>query len=281
MLPTLKQRCLVVFYLIAAILLACFLCFVRDTATGIPVLNYHQINDKDHNALTVPVADFEREMAYLKADGYTSITPEQLSDHLKYGKPLPEKPVMITFDDGYRDNYTNAFPILQKYGFTASIFLVSDFMGRFDNYLTWEQVQEMSEAGINMESHTLSHVELAGLPHDELYKQLMGGKLATEWKTLKFVKYMAYPCGNMDEAAMTAVKDCGYEGGFTVRYDLVHSWDDAYEMPRVPIFGNVQGSFLRFKLRLHGAALFGRLERLRAQLLQNGHTFLGNIVWLP
>lgn len=281
MLPTLKQRCLVVFYLIAAILFTSFLCFVRDTATGIPVLNYHQINDKDHNALTVPVADFEREMAYLKADGYTSITPEQLSDHLKYGKPLPEKPVMITFDDGYRDNYTNAFPILQKYGFTASIFLVSDFMDRFDNYLTWKQVQEMSEAGINMESHTLSHVELAGLPHDELYKQLMGGKLATEWKTLRFVKYMAYPCGNMDEAAMTAVKDCGYEGGFTVRYDLVHSWDDAYEMPRVPIFGNVQGSFLRFKLRLHGAALFGRLERLRAQLLQNGHTFLGNIIWLP
>lgn len=281
MLPTLKQRCLIVFYLIAAILFACFLCFVRDTATGIPVLNYHQINDKDHNALTVPVADFEREMAYLKADGYTSITPEQLSDHLKYGKPLPEKPVMITFDDGYRDNYTNAFPILQKYGFTASIFLVSDFMNRFDNYLTWEQVQEMSEAGINMESHTLSHVELAGLSHDELYKQLIGGKLATEWKTLKFVKYMAYPCGNMDVAAMTAVKDCGYEGGFTVRYDLVHPWDDAYEMPRVPIFGNVQGSFLRFKLRLHGAALFGRLERLRAQLLQNGHTFLGNIVWLP
>ena len=281
MLPTLKQRCLIVFYLIAAILFACFLCFVRDTATGIPVLNYHQINDKDHNALTVPVADFEREMAYLKADGYTSITPEQLSDHLKYGKPLPEKPVMITFDDGYRDNYTNAFPILQKYGFTASIFLVSDFMNRFDNYLTWEQVQEMSEAGINMESHTLSHVELAGLSHDELYKQLIGGKLATEWKTLKFVKYMAYPCGNMDVAAMTAVKDCGYEGGFTVRYDLVHPWDDAYEMPRVPIFGNAQGSFLRFKLRLHGAALFGRLERLRAQLLQNGHTFLGNIVWLP
>ena len=281
MLPTLKQRCLIVLYLIAAMLFACFLSFVRDGAAGIPVLNYHQINDQDHNALTVPVAEFEREMAYLKADGYTSITPEQLSDHLKYGQPLPEKPVLITFDDGYRDNYVNAFPILQKYGFTASIFLVSDFMDRFDNYLTWEQVQEMSEAGINMESHTLSHVELAGLPHDELYKQLMGGKLATEWKTLKFVKYMAYPCGSMDEASMTAVKACGYEGGFTVRYDLVHSWDDVYEMPRVPIFGNVQGSFLRFKLRLHGAPLFGRLERLRAQLLKNGHTFLGNIVWLP
>ena len=281
MLPTLKQRCLIVLYLILAVLFACFLSLVRDGATGIPVLNYHQINDKDHNALTVPVAEFEREMAYLKADGYTSITPEQLSDHLKHGKPLPEKPVLITFDDGYRDNYANAFPILQKYGFTASIFLVSDFMDRFDNYLTWEQVQEMSEAGINMESHTLSHVELAGLPHDELYKQLTGGKLATEWKTLKFVKYMAYPCGSMDDASMTAVKACGYEGGFTVRYDLVHSWDDAYEMPRVPIFGNVQGSFLRFKLRLHGAPVFGRLERLRAQLLKNGHTFLGNIVWLP
>ena len=220
-------------------------------------------------------------MAYLKAEGYTSITPEQLSNHLKYGSPLPPKPVMITFDDGYRDNYTNAFPILKKYGFTASIFLISDFMDRFENYLTWAQVQEMSEAGINMESHTLSHVELAGLPHDELYNQLMGGKLATEWKTLKFVKYMAYPCGTMDEASMAAVKDCGYDGGFTVRYDLVHSWDDPYEIPRVPIFGNFEGSFMRFKLRLHGAPLFGRLERLRKYLLNNGHSTLATLFYLP
>ena len=165
--------------------------------------------------------------------------------------------------------------------FRSSIFLISDFMDRFENYLTWEQVQEMSEAGINMESHTLSHVELAGLPHDELYNQLMGGKLATEWKTLKFVKYMAYPCGTMDEASMAAVKDCGYDGGFTVRYDLVHSWDDPYEMPRVPIFGNFEGSFMRFKLRLHGAPLFGRLERMRKYLLNNGHSTLATLFYLP
>ena len=127
MLPTLRQRCLVVLYLVIAVLFTSFLSFVRDASTGIPVLNYHQINDRDHNALTVPVSEFEREMAYLKAEGYTAITPEQLSNHLKYGSPLPPKPVMITFDDGYRDNYTNAFPILKKYGFTASIFLISDF----------------------------------------------------------------------------------------------------------------------------------------------------------
>ena len=80
---------------------------------------------------------------------------------------------------------------------------------------------------------------------------------------------------------MAAVKDCGYDGGFTVRYDLVHSRDDPYEMPRVPIFGNFESSFMRFKLRLHGAPLFGRLERMRKYLLNNGHSILATLFYLP
>lgn len=276
-----KQRALVIFYLLLSVLFTVFLAFVRDAATGIPVLNYHQINDEDNNSLTVATAEFDRQMAYLHDEGYHTITPDQLSAHLKYAAPLPKKPILITFDDGYEDNYQNAFPILQKYGMTATIFLVSDFMDRFDKYLTWQQVQEMSEAGIYMGSHTLSHFQLTGLSPEELHQQLMGGKLATEWKTFKFAEYIAYPCGSLNDEVLAETKNCGYQGGFTVTYDLVHSWGDEYTMPRIPIFGHNKHTFLKFKLRLHGAPFWGRLERLQASLLNSGHEKAARLIWLP
>ncbi len=281
MYPSPKQWVLILSYLLLAAVLSVLLCFMREAAQGIPVLSYHQINDTDCNALTVPTDEFDREMKYLHEKGYHTISPEQLTAYLQNGSPLPENPVLITFDDGYRDNYENAFPILQKYGMTATVFLVSDFMDRFDNYLTWQQVQEMSEAGFAMESHTLSHFELTSLPPSELHQQLEGGKLATEWKTRQFVEYIAYPCGSLNDEVLQAVQDCGYQGGFTVYYDLVYPGDDLYRMSRVPIFGHNDHSFLKFRLRLHGAPLWGRLERLRAALLRSGHTFAGNLIWLP
>lgn len=277
-----RQKCLVIIYLLLAILLTCVLALVRDGATGIPVLSYHQVGDSEPNSLTVPTAEFEKQMAYLSAEGYHTITPDELNAYLTTGAALPAKPVLITFDDGYRDNYENAFPILQKYGMTATIFLVSDFMDRFDNYLTWEQVKELSEAGIYMGSHTLSHFELTALSPEDLHLQLEGGKLATEWQTFKFVEYMAYPCGSYNDEVLSEAKNCGYKGGFSVRYALVHQGDNPYTLSRVPIFAyGSTHDFLKFKLRLHGAPLWGRLERLRFALQRTGHTTLAKLIWLP
>ena len=149
-----KQMLFIVIYLVANCLLAGFLWLVRENTLGIPVLNYHQINDTDHNAMTVTTEEFEREMAYLEANGYHAITPDQLVSYLHGGNKLPDKPVLITFDDGYEDNYLNAYPILKKHGFTATIFLISDYMGRFDKYLQWYQVKEMSADGFYMGCHT-------------------------------------------------------------------------------------------------------------------------------
>ena len=281
MVLSLKQWGLICLYLLIAVLLTGFLCLEREAARGVPVLSYHQVNDEDNNALTVPTAVFEQQMAYLHDNGYHAITPDQLNAYLTEGAPLPEKPVLITFDDGYRDNYENAFPVLQKYGMTATIFLISDFMDRFDKYLTWQQVQEMSEAGIYMGVHTLSHFELPGLSKAELYQQIEGGKLAIEWKTLKFTEYIAYPCGSYNADVLAVARDCGFKGGFTVRYDLVHPGDNPYLLSRVPIFGHNAHSFWKFKLRLHGAPLWGRLERLRAMLIRTGHPTMASIIWLP
>ena len=115
--------------------------FVRmASAPGVPVLNYHQVEDKDGNPLTLWTDQFEAQMAYLAAEGYTTITIDEMMDAYEHGTPLPEKPVIITFDDGYADNYENAYPILKKYGFKATIFLIYDFTNTYPNYLTWDQI---------------------------------------------------------------------------------------------------------------------------------------------
>ena len=110
---------------------------VQDDPRTVMVLNYHKVVD-EHMSLSVPLADFEQHMKWLKEYGYTSITPEELYEFIVNGSELPEKPVLITFDDGYKDNYTNAYPIMKKYGFKGTIFVVTGFFGVYDNYMTWE-----------------------------------------------------------------------------------------------------------------------------------------------
>ena len=93
-------------------------------------------------------------------------------DAWENGTPLPEKPVILTFDDGYVDNYKNAYPILEKYNLKGTIFLISDFVGTYPNYMTWAQVDEMQQSGlIDFESHTLSHPELDKIPSDQVQHQ--------------------------------------------------------------------------------------------------------------
>ena len=112
------------------IFLAIFaLCAYRmhSVTRAVPVLNYHQINDRDENSLTVHTDEFDEQMKYLSDNGYHAITPEEMMDAWENGTPLPEKPVILTFDDGYVDNYKNAYPILEKYNLKGTIFLISDF----------------------------------------------------------------------------------------------------------------------------------------------------------
>ena len=116
---------------------------MHTAAQSVPVLNYHQINDRDENALTVHTDQFEAQMKYLADNGFHTITPAEMFDAWENGTELPDKPVVLTFDDGYVDNYRNAYPILEKYHLKGTIFLISDYVSTYQNYLTWAQVEEM------------------------------------------------------------------------------------------------------------------------------------------
>ena len=124
--------------------------------------------------LTVSTSEFEAQMAWLEENGYKTITASELADALEGKGALPEHPVLITFDDGYIDNYQCAFPILKKHQMKAIIFLISDYISMYPNYLTWEQLFEMQAAGIEFGSHTLDHTVLTDLPLADAERELTG-----------------------------------------------------------------------------------------------------------
>ena len=253
------------------------------TAPGVPVLNYHQIEEKNGNPLTLWPDQFEAQMAYLADAGYTTITIDEMMDALENGTPLPEKPVIITFDDGYADNYEYAYPILKKYGFKATIFLIYDFTNTYPNYLTWEQINEMKESGlIHFESHTMTHANLAELNSaDELRHEIADSHDLLSEKLGYDMHYIAYPGGRVNAEIEEITRAAGYRGGFTVHYGLSTPEEGCYQMDRIPIFGANMHTLTRFKLRLAFAPLIAPLEDLRLELRACGLTGLANCMIIP
>ena len=210
---------------------------VKEIAAGpkILVLNYHQVQDS-HTSLAMPIADFEEQMEYLSSHGYVTITPDELYSGLNGELELPKKPVLITFDDGYADNYTNAFPILKYYGMRATIFVIPAFVSKYKNYLTWEELREMESGGITIESHTMNHYKLEELPDDEIRSELLNSKLILEENLGHPIEFLAYPTGTYNLHIAGIAKAVGYKGAFTIKYGNVDLGSNFYALERVPIF---------------------------------------------
>jgi peptidoglycan/xylan/chitin deacetylase (PgdA/CDA1 family) len=250
------------------------------SSSGIPVLNYHQINNEAHNALTLSDSEFEAQMAYLEKSGYTAISPDQLVDYLQHGAPLPDKPVLITFDDGYQDNYRVAYPIMQKHHMTGTIFLITDFVGHNGRYLTWRQVREMRDHGFDFQSHTLTHLVLTKLSDEELLSQLVKSREALEWRLGKKVSYMAYPGGIYDKRVVDFTKQAGYRAAFTINFGRNHKNCGLFTLNRIPIFEG-QHTFFRFWLRLKFTHFCSALQQLRAELINRGASSVAGFIYNP
>ncbi len=248
------------------------------TIAGVPVLNYHQVNNLHHSALTMKEAHFEQQMKYLSNNGYTSIRLDQLYDYLSENKPLPEKPVLITFDDGYIDNYTKAFPILKKYKMKATLFMITDSIGA-SGFVTANQLKEMQAGGIDIESHTVSHRPVFTLKDSELRLELHRSRKDLETLLGRPVRYIAYPGGFTNEKTATIAKEEGYRMGFTVETGFVKSSSnlDLYALPRLPIFEG-DSSFLSLKMRLHLPDLIVFMWRTREHLITLGYPSLAHMI---
>ncbi|HWR43284.1 polysaccharide deacetylase family protein [Sporomusa sp.] len=234
---------------------------VNTSLIDVPILNYHKI-DSFYHALSIPPQEFEEQMAYLSQNGFTTITPDQLMSYLNQGKELPEKPILITFDDGYLDNYTNAYPIMKKYGFTATIFLVTNLVGHDERFMSWDQVREMQKDGFVFGSHTVSHAALTKLSREQVMEELVTSRKEMEQQLGGKIRYFAYPTGAYNLQIEEMVKQAGYKAAFTIRYGQAGAESNPYALERIPIFRGPQ-TFRSFFVRLNAAPLLERFGLIR------------------
>ena len=144
-----------------------------DGFQTIPILTYHRFADNCSTPLCMPSRDFERQMRYLKENGYHVITAEDFLSFLEYRRRLPHNSVLITMDDGYRSVYNIAYPILNKYGFKATLFVYTSFVGVSKMAITWNQLKEMKANGFTIGSHTIDHTDLTQPKEDETESEYM------------------------------------------------------------------------------------------------------------
>lgn len=203
----------------------------------IPILMYHYIRnhtdqtDKVGAGLSVSPAIFAKQLADLKAAGYTTITFKDLA------KPLPAKPIILTFDDGYDDAYTEALPALQKEGMTGVFYIVSDFLNR-PQYTTTDQVKVLDAAGMEIGSHTINHKDLAKMGENDQEKQLTTSKAALENLLGKSVTSFCYPAGKYNAITVTLAKKAGYTTSTTTKPGIATGQDfmnSPHELKRIRV----------------------------------------------
>ena len=236
----------------------------RVNGVKILVLNYHKV-DNQNISLSVLPKDFDRQMKYLKDNNFHTITMDEMYAALTEGAELPENPVVITFDDGYDDNYTYAYPILKKYGFKGTIFVITSFLDRNQpGYITWGQAQEMESSGvINIESHTVTHSSMTEQTDEQLRYEMAESKRDIEQRLGKTVGFIAYPTGTFNLHIASLGKEAGYKGAFTIKYGNVDRASNLYALERVPIF-HTEDTYRSFLERLQYVPVFERLGWIKS-----------------
>lgn len=212
----------------------------------IPILAYHAI-DEQRSPVTVTPDAFKEQMAALGDSGCNVITLGSLVDAMNGRQDLPDKPVVITFDDGFESTYTHAFPVMQQYGFTATVFTVAGYCGKVNDWpsqpaglprlplMDWPQIQEMERHGIEFGAHTYTHPRLDQTPESELERELVQSKKVIEDKLGHAVDLFAYPYGRFDSKSAEMVGRT-YAGACTTRLGTVTTASDRLALERVEIF---------------------------------------------
>lgn len=219
---------------------------------AVPIVTYHHVAPElpggDNNDDTVTTAAFSEQLKWLADSAHVPISVAELFNAFYYDLPLPPKPVILVFDDGYADFYENAFPLLRERGFRASVAAITGSMGG-SGYLTWDQAREMSRSGIEFLSHTVNHVNLANLTADETRVEITESRRALEENLARPAQFFVYPYGEpfiegADDKRTTAVallQEAGYRGALTTSsgppYVSLQPAGAPYLLRRIPVSG--------------------------------------------
>jgi peptidoglycan/xylan/chitin deacetylase (PgdA/CDA1 family) len=207
---------------------------------SIPVLMYHSVEKEvlpngQLNELRVPKEIFKEQMKYLKDNGFTTLTLDEAYKFWVNNEGVPEKSVVLTFDDGYTDNYTNAYPILKEFGFNASIFVITAVVDKDPNYMTSAQLRELDVNGIEIHAHTVNHEKLSELSYEKQMATLKESKEFVEKLLNKRATYTAYPYGMYNDNTIKAATETGYTMGLTTKGKWSGKEDGLLTLDRVYI----------------------------------------------
>jgi len=226
----------------------------------VPVLLYHSV-DTSGSVISISPRTFYSQMAHLQGRGYRTLSLHEYVRLLTAEGPAPERAVVITFDDGFKNNYTEAFPILKAFGFSCTIFLATDFVGKICAWerhssigdlpmLSWGEIREMQRLGIEFGSHGCSHAHLTHLSESGIKRELIESKSVLERELDKPIRFFCHPYGDVSELTQQLVRDAGYAGAFgSLEFSSRNGKADLYNLKRV------------------GTARFSNLDDFRAGLL--------------
>ena len=232
-----------------------------ELSASLPILMYHRVAEDGPEALVrfkISPRLFAEHVEFLRRSGYTSVTPGQWRAAQRANRPMPGRPVMITFDDGYRDLETNAWPILKRRDFTATVFVVTDHVGGRAEWdaaygepaplMSWDSLRGLAGEGLEVGSHGATHRKMSQLPTREIYLEALRSRRAIEAELGVAPRIFCYPHGDYDTLTPVALSECGYEMAFSCASGPSTLTQDPFALSRVEVTGEDDVDVLAAKL---------------------------------
>ncbi len=217
---------------------------------------YHKVGDNRTPSTNVSIKKFKEQMEYLKANGYNVISLKKLVGLLKKKEKLPKKCVVLTFDDGYRSIYKNAFPIIKHYHYKITVFLPTEAIEKhYPDYLTMKQIEEMRKYGADFESHSYSHPRFTSPPKPMTKKEYENWIRSDLTKSIEFFKKrfgykpfaFAIPYGDYNKTVISIAKSLGFQAILTQDATALNRFTPLWLLPREPILGKHWSTMEHFK----------------------------------
>lgn len=241
-----KRKALITLFGVIILLSGCLANFIQGKYV-VPIAMYHSVNPGalPENRIAVSAQTFERQMRFLKKHHYNVLPLESVATLIKERKKIPSKTIAITFDDGYKDNYIYAFPILKKYNLPATIFIITDEVGRADR-LSWDEIKTMQDSGIiTFGSHTLGPEPLINIKSEQdLKKQIFDSKKILEEKLGRQIGAFSYPAGRFNDRIRQLVMTAGYKLAVATNPGKKFADDDIFALKRLRISANCNNLFI-------------------------------------
>ncbi len=212
----------------------------------VPVLTYHDIGPQAKGRLLIGVKSFEEQMRYLKEQGYRVISLSEFHEFLSLRRQLPRRAVVITFDDGYKSFVQYAYPVLKELGFTATLFVYTDYVGAGRNALSWEALKKLADEGFQVEGHSKTHSDLRRRPgeseadHDRRMRaEMESPQKLFEQRLGRPARFLAYPYGAADDDVVQRTREHGFVGGLTVFREGNASFAPLFRIRRSQIYSEM------------------------------------------